>query len=253
MRGFKMKSCLLNPVGTSPMVITEMVDIFEDAYNRHLGDVVIISTNDETIISGAYMAGSAIKVRFPHIRVHYEILSLSDIFNENDLIKFLDKIGSLVKNEKEKYNVEKVYLNISGGRKVESIVLSNFSQLLNIDEVWIVINKNVANYNIDFEMYKNELINFRNGENVEYYQKNADKFNYIFYPPRKDLSFFPIQSINLSKEDRLLLKNLLNDINLEEYDVPDYKIEAFIKSGFIENNKKKSIPTELGEVIKKYI
>ena len=196
-----MKSCLLNPVGTSPMVITEMVDFFENAYLKHLDDVVIISTSDETVVSGAYMAGSAIKVRYHHIGVHYEFLSSPDIFDENDLIEFLDKIGYIVKNEKDNYNVEKVYLNISGGRKVESIALSNFSQLLNIDEVWIVLNINIANYNIDFERYKNELTNFRDGENLEYYRENADKFDPIFYPERKDLSFFKIPSINLSRED----------------------------------------------------
>ncbi|MGC9123704.1 MAG: CRISPR-associated protein Csx14 [Thermoplasmata archaeon] len=248
-----MKSCLLNPVGTSPMVITEMVDFFENGYKKHLDDVVIISTSDETVVSGAYMAGSAIKVRFHNIGVHYEFLSFPDIIEENDLIDFLDKIGYIVKNEKEKYGVKKIYLNISGGRKVESIALSNFSQLLNIDEVWIVLNKNIANYNIDFERYKNELINFRDGENLEYYMKNADKFDPIFYPERKDLSFFEIHSINLSREDRLLLKNILKGINLEDSNIPDYKIDAFIKSGFIENNRKRSIPTKLGEVIYKYI
>ncbi|MGB9815526.1 MAG: CRISPR-associated protein Csx14 [Thermoplasmata archaeon] len=248
-----MKSCLINPMGTSPMVASEMVDFFKSDYDKSLKDVIMIVTSDERIISGSYMAGSAIRVRFSDVHTHYVMLSSSDIMDEKNLYEFVDKIGGIIKNEKEKYGIDKIYANISGGRKIESIIISNFSQLLGIDEVWIVINKNIANYNIEFERILNELENFKEGENLEYYKKNQDKFDPIFYPKRSELSFFEIPSIRLSVEDLKILKELLKGKDLEIMNIPDYKVDAFIKSKLLANNKKRSIPTELGEIIFKYI
>ncbi|MGB9815533.1 MAG: CRISPR-associated protein Csx14 [Thermoplasmata archaeon] len=248
-----MRSSLINPMGTSPMVATEMVDFFKTDYNRGLRDVIMIATNDRRIISGTYMAGTAIKVRYPDIHVHYEFLGSSDIMDEKDLYEFVDKIGGIIKNEKERYGIDRVYANISGGRKIESIIISNFSQLLGIDEVWIVLNKNIANYNIDFERILNELDNFKDGENLDYYKKKLDIFDPIFYPKRSDLSFFEIPTIRLSLEELKLLKELLKGKDLEVMNVPDYKLDAFIKSKLLVNNKKRSVPTELGEIVLKYI
>jgi CRISPR-associated protein Csx14 len=249
----ELKKCLINLVGTSPMVVSEMVDFFKNDYQRDLRDVIFIATKDERVVSGAYFAGSAIKSRFPDIRTHYEFLSSADIVEDKDIVNFLDSIGSIVKNERDKYDVDKVYANISGGRKVESVVLSNFSQLLGIDEVWIVINTQISNYNIEYEKILNEISNFREGENIQYYEENKNKFDPIFFPDRKNLSFFQIPSIRYSIDDLKLLKTLLRGKDLENLNVPDYKLDAFISSRLIENNKKRSIPTEIGEVIFKYI
>ena len=247
-----MKSSLINPIGTSPMVVTEMVKFFLTEYKKPITDVVILATNNENVLSGAYMAGSALKVNYPKIRVHYEFLTSSDVRDFKDIINLVDRIGEIVKNERNNHNVDNVYLNVSGGRKVESIILSNFSQLLKIDEVWAVVNLNIQNYNIEYERYKDELVNFRNGENIEYYKKNSDKFDPIFFPD-SDLSFFEIPSIKLSRDDLNLLKTLLKGIDLEDSNIPEYKIGAFIASGLLGNNKKRSVPTELGEVIMKYL
>lgn len=248
-----MKSCLINPLGTTPMVASEMVELFKKDYDKSLNDIILIVTNEKRIISGAYMVGSAIKNRYPQVSVHYEFLDLEDITEENNIYEFIDLIGQIIKREKEDFNVDKVYANISGGRKVESVILSNFSQMIGIDEVWIVLNKNIQNYNILFERNLDKLKYFENGENLDYYKQNQEDFDLLFFPNRSELSYFEIPSLKFSIDDIKLLKELLKGKNLEEFNVPDYKIDAFIKSNLLANNKKRSIPTPLGEVISKYI
>lgn len=245
-----MRSCLINPMGTSPMVATEMVDFLRE-YDKNLTDIIMISTKSERVINGSYMAGSAIKNKFKNIRVHYEFLDMEDIKEDKDIVNFLDVVGSIIKKEKENYQIDKVYANISGGRKVESVILSNFSQLIGIDETWIVINLDISNYNVDFERILNELKNFTQGENLEYYEKNRDKFDPIFFPPRGKLSFFEIPTVKLSRDDLRILQMLLKGGLVEG--IPDYKIEAFVKSKLLVRNPTRGIPTEIGEIILKYI
>ncbi|MGC8726276.1 MAG: CRISPR-associated ring nuclease [Thermoplasmata archaeon] len=236
------------------MVASEMVDFFKSGYNKNLKDVIIIMMDDERIKSGSYMAGSAIKSRYEDVFIHYKLLNLPDITNEKDINEFIDKIGEIIKKEKDEYSMDKIYANITGGRKIESVVLSNFSQLLGIDEVWVVLNPVVTNYNIEFEKILNELDNFKDDENVEYYKQNKSKFDPIFYPDLSKLSFFEVTTIKLPLDDLMVLKQLLKGgINFKEMGISDYKRDAFVKSKLIGNNKKESNPTELGDIIYKYI
>ncbi|MEM4058603.1 MAG: CRISPR-associated protein Csx14 [Thermoplasmata archaeon] len=248
-----MRSCLITPMGTTPMVATEM---YRYLYNgdHGLNDLVLIYTELDEIITSTFASATAIKSRYPEVRIHYSKLPFEDIKSENELLTFLDKLGTIIKFEKEEYEVSKVYVNVSGGRKVQSISISAFAALLGIDELWNVINIDITNFNYLYEQNKNIFQEFMNNENLDSYMAHRDILDSIFYPDPNKLTFIKVPVLKLPRDDMNQLKKLLKGgFDLTHGDIPEFKLDAFIQSELITNNKKRSNPTKLGEIFYKFL
>ncbi|MEM3255809.1 MAG: CRISPR-associated protein Csx14 [Candidatus Micrarchaeaceae archaeon] len=240
-------------MGTTPMVATEM---YRYLYNGDpgLNDMILMYTELDEIITSTYASATAIKSKYPKVRIHYSKLPFEDIKSENELYTFLDVLGSRIKLEKENYNVSKIYVNLSGARKVQAISVSAFAALLGIDELWNVINIDITDFNYLYEQNKNIFKEFMNGENLDAYMAHRDILDAIFYPDPNKLTFIKVPFLKLPRDDMNQLKKLLKGgYDLTHGDIPDFKLDAFIQSELITNNKKRSTPTRLGEIFYKFL
>jgi len=240
-------------MGMTPMVATEVFRYIHD-YERELKDLVLMYTKNNDVIRSTYASATAIKSKYPTTRIHYSELPFDDIKSENELYIFLEVLGNIVKDEREKYNVNKIYVNISGGRKVQVVAISAFATLIGIDEIWNVLNKEVPDYNYLYEQKKDLIQEFSNGENMDAYSKNKDILDPIFYPSPNILTFIKVPVLKLPSDDIAYLKKLLKgELDLRYEDIPEFKLEAYIQSGLITINKKISVPTKLGEILYKFL
>jgi CRISPR-associated protein Csx14 len=243
------KSVLINPMGTSPMVVTEMVNYIRNT-DDSLRDVVMICTRNPSILAGSYAASAALRERYPGIRVHIVKLDMDDILDEDSLLAFLSVFVEVVNRERN-YGVTNLYLNVSGGRKIQNIVLSLYAGILGIDEVYNVFDPDVENYNIRYEEVKSDILeNFTNEtEIMQTYERLKDKLEPLFYPSLGRLVFLKIDVLKLHPEELVKLKQAISGTDFTDGSLEDYRLSAYKKSGFITYDRSRTYPTDLGAII----
>jgi CRISPR-associated Csx14 family protein len=246
-----MKSALINPMGTTPMVATEMVRYIRNT-DESLKDVVLICTRSRSVISGAYAAMGAIKDKYPYIRVHIIKLEMDDISDESDLLKFLSDFVDILRRERD-YAVDKFYLNLSGGRKIQNIALSVYAGIFGIDEVYNIIDKDVENYSPRYEEIKYDIIDRFTSESssLETYQEMKERIDGIFYPPTERLSFIKVAVLKIADDEKIKLRRAINGTNFTDGSIEDFRLKAYWKSGFITFDRSRTYATDLGHIILK--
>ena len=109
-----MKSCLLNPIGTSPMIVTELYRYLRNV-DPSLKDVIIIHTKNREVIQGSKAAVASLLTHYEDVRVQLKELKTDDIENSDELYAFLETVIDIMIEERDKYKVDRFYLNASGG------------------------------------------------------------------------------------------------------------------------------------------
>jgi len=244
-----MKSALINPMGTSPMVATEMVNFLKNTDDK-LRDVVMICTDSESVVAGANAASGAIRDRYPEIRVHMVKLRITDVYDEDSLLSFLGTFIDVVKEERL-YGVDTIYLNVSGGRKIQNIVLSLYAGILGIDHVYNVFDPEMENFNARYEYVKPDIIDkFRDGNrSLENYREMKAKIEDIFYPSLSRLVFLRVGVMQMPKDEKIKLREALSGVDYTDGSIEDYRLKAYRSSGLITYDRSRTYATELGEVI----
>jgi CRISPR-associated Csx14 family protein len=244
-----MKSALINPMGTTPMVATEMVRYIRNT-DESLKDVVLICTRSRSVISGAYAAMGAIRDKYPYMRVHLIKLEMDDISDESDLLKFLSDFVDTLKREKD-YGVNKIYLNLSGGRKIQNMALSVYAGIFGIDEVYNIIDKDVENYSQGYERIKYDIIDRFTSEScsLETYQEFKERIDDIFYPPAERLSFLKVGVLKIADDEKIKLRRAINGIDFTDGSIEDFRLKAYRNSGFITYDRHRTYATDLGQII----
>lgn len=245
------KSALINPMGTSPMVVTEMVNYIRNTENS-LRDVILMCTMSPTVLSGAYAAMGALKDRYPDIRVHLVKLGSEDIFDESTLLSFLSDFVETINREQD-YGVDSIYLNVSGGRKIQNIVLSLYAGILGIDEVYNIFDPDVENYSIRYEEIKTDILqNFtENSDHLQIYRSMKDRLEPIFYPSLGRLVFLKVGVLKLPSDEIVKLQEAISGTDFTDGSIEDFRLKAYRKSGFITYDRSRTYPTDLGNVILK--
>ena len=230
------------------MVATEMVNYLRNTDDR-LRDVILICTDYRTVIAGANAASSAIKDRYPDIRVHMVKLEIADIYDEASLLSFLSTFIDVTKTERS-YDVDTIYLNVSGGRKVQNIVLSLYAGILGIDQVYNVFDPDLENFNAKYEEVKSDIMDrFSEGSSVERYREMKPLIESIFYPSLSRLVFLKVGVMQMSQDERIKLKEALSGTDYTDGSIEDYSLKAYRNSGLITYDRTRTYATELGEVI----
>ncbi len=247
------KTVLINIMGTSPMVSTEM---FQYLYNSEekISDVIMVYTANSAVISGTMAACASLLEKF-NVRLHIFELEFNDISTEDEMIKFIEAISKIIKQEREEYNVEKIILNVSGGRKIQTIILSLYSPIFGIDEVYNIINKNITNINENYEKIRDKVMMFGKDENrnMEIYKKYRNELDEIFYPPMEDLYFLKVPVIRFPDEVLNRLRIILNSNFRDDNDITESELVAYKNSGFITYDRTRIYLTDLGNIIKSYL
>ncbi len=246
-----MRSCLLCTLGTSPMVVTELLRYLRRTDNG-LHDVVIIPTKSENVLTGANLLVGAIRSEYPDVRVHIKKLSMGDINGEESLLDYLSEFVDIVVEERERYSVEKIYLNVSGGRKIQAIISTLYAGILGMDEVYDIIDKNIENVNVNFEKVKDIFQKFRDTDDpVGLYAKHKKELHRVMYPDEHNLVFLKSYVIKFPRDEILKLKRAIEGISIEDEDIEDYRLKAYRSSGLITFDRKRTYGTELGKIILK--
>ena len=243
------KSALINPMGTSPMVATEMVNYIRNTDDA-LRDVILMCTNNPTVLSGAYAATGALNDRYPDMRVHLVRLGSEDIYDESTLLSFLSDFVDTVIMERD-YGVDYLYLNVSGGRKIQNIILSLYSGILGIDEVFNIFDPDVENYSIRYEEVKSDILkNFTgNSDPLSTYRSMKDRLDNIFYPSLGKLIFLNVGVLKMPSDELVKLREAITGTDFTDGSIEDYRLKAYRKSGFITYDRSRTYPTDLGSII----
>lgn len=246
-----MKSSLISPMGTSPMVATEMVNYLRNTDDK-LKDVVLICTDSRPVIAGANAAKGAIMDRYPDIRIHTLRIGTADIYDDPSLLSFLGVLIDAIREERS-HNVDRIYLNVSGGRKIQNIVASLYAGLLGIDEVYNVFDPDLENFNARYEEVKSDILDTfaGSGNELEKYRGMKPKIDHIFYPPLSRLVFLKVGVIQISQDEKIKLKEALMGTDFRDGHIEDYRLMAYRKSGLITYDRSRTYATDLGEVVLK--
>ncbi len=247
------KTILINIMGTSPMVSTEMFQYLHNS-DEKISDVIMVHTANSDVVSGTMAACTALVEKF-NVRIHTFELEFNDISTEDEMIKFIEAIATIIKQERKEYNVEKIILNVSGGRKIQTIILSLYSPIFGIDEVYNIINRNIMNINENYEKVRDKIMNFGKDEslNREIYGKYRNEFDEIFYPSMENLYFLKVPVIRFPNEVLYRLKTILNSNFREDNDITESELLAYKNSGFITYDNTRIYLTGLGSIIKSYL
>lgn len=248
-----MRSSLINPMGTSPMVVTEMVNYIRNTDNS-LKDVVLICTSSQNVISGAYAALGAIKDRYPDIRTHIVRLEMDDIYNESSLLSFLSDFVDAVNRERD-HGIDNLYLNVSGGRKIQNIILALYSGILGINEVYNIFDPEVENYSMRYEEVRSDILeNFKEGKDyLQVYRAMKDRLDPLFYPSLDKLIFLRVGVLKMPADELVKLRQAITGTDFTDGSIEDFRLRAYKKSGFITYDRSRTYSTELGNIILKGI
>ncbi|PYB67573.1 hypothetical protein DMB44_08550 [Thermoplasma sp. Kam2015] len=234
------------------MVVSEVFWYLRNT-DEKLFDVSLIFTDDEEIKAGVNAVIGAIRSRYGNIRFHRHMIRYQDITDNDSLKDFLRVFVNAI-GDARNHGSDRIYLNVTGGRKIQGIVMSMYAGLAGISKVYNVINKDVRNYNENFEKIKDEIMkDFRDVDEktaTERYRKDEKLYDPVFYPDPESLSYIELPVISLPRDEIEMLKRLLNGIPIEDSGVLDSTIDAYVKSGLIFKDKSRVYPEELGEIIR---
>jgi CRISPR-associated Csx14 family protein len=238
------------------MVVTELYRYLRNV-DPNLRDIIIVHTKNESVVAGAKVAVASILNHYEDARVQLKELDSEDIENNTELNHFIETVIDAMIIERDKYNVNKFYLNLTGGRKIQTISLAIFAGLLGINEVYNVIDKNIQNYNAYWERSRSSSLEFNDIDNIDElkraYMDLGEEFDQLFYPDPRVLNFLKVPIVEMPMDERNILKKLLGGIKLEEEEAPETKLKAYQNSGLLTYDRSRTYPTELGSIILKYL
>ncbi len=247
-------STLINTVGTSPMIVSEVFQYVKNI-DEKLKNIALIYTSDKEIEAGVMAVTGAVLSKYPDVHLYNYEIDIQDIEDQSSFLHFLDFFAEVVKKEKE---YGPIYLNVSGGRKVESIALSIYAGFAGVKTVYNVIHRDVRNFNDKYERIKDLIMNdFGNCNSEEaariIYNKRSREYDPIFFPNPSNLVFLEISVLNMPESEKEMIRRCIEGIHLDDTDIEDFRIKAYADSGFITFDRHRTYATELGNIILKML
>ncbi len=241
----KAKSAVISPIGTSPMVASEIMDYLLKV-DSNIHDVYLLHTSSDFVIKGTYACQSAMEVRFPQIHVHLETIPESDIFDDGGLLNYVSKLCGIIGSGREKFGIGKFYLNATGGRKIQSMLLTLVASLVENTVLFNVVNTDIQNYNIVYEKVRDIIDSISLENRKEVYLRNREQLDMVFFPKMENIFVINVPVIPIPKDFKAKIRNSIKGLDLESGDVTDYEIEAMKTAGLITVDNSRTYGTPLG-------
>ncbi|MDD1724758.1 MAG: CRISPR-associated protein Csx14 [Methanospirillum sp.] len=189
------KSAVIAPVGTSPPVITAGID----SLGHDISDLILLSTQDEVVLAGCDLIRFGLHERYPGTRIHLEMLPFDDIGSDDENLRFMSIGARVIREERERYQCSRIYLNVAGGRKNMCITLALLGQLLNVDGVFHIVNHEVKLFNQHLERCRPTMMKLYRAESEEekskIYQENRDMFDRVLFPAKHEYEMIRIPTL----------------------------------------------------------
>ena len=183
--------------------MTEFIDHFEQAGEK-ISDMVLLVTEERLVKEGAEVARIALKLKYPKVRVHKVFLPFEDTLTTEQNLEFMRIAARVIRDEREKYGAERIYLNVAGGRKNMCITLSLLAQMLGVEGVFHVVNRNYKEMNVNLERLRHEISQIYEAkseeEKIRIYKRNAERFDPLFFPPKNEYELIRIPTLPFPEE-----------------------------------------------------
>lgn len=226
---------VISILGTTPQVLTEFVDYLYRIYIlKNVDEIICIGTSDQEVKENFELIRISLMNKFKFRRIKYVELPFNDPIKKEDFyltVKYILQNTTGINN----------YYNISGGRK-NMVVAAYLSAMLTNSKVFHIINKEVKNYNADFERIKDKIKEVISDSNK--YLEYKDEIEKVLYPDPStyeviELPVIPISSFYISLIKRILsfngskIEDIYDKINISKEDI-EKLIDDLGKSGIIQ-------------------
>jgi CRISPR-associated protein Csx14 len=194
-----MKTAVIAPLGMSPPVITTFVD----GIGEPISDLVIMTTENETVKAGLELIKIGMKQKYPKTRVHEVIISFDDVLTTEQNLRFMSIAAKVIRDEREEYGCNRILLNIAGGRKNMCITLSLLGQLMSVDGVFHVVSKDVYIVNQQLESLREDIRRIYNAktenEKLNLYLEKERYFDTLLFPDKSEYEIVRIPTLPYPK------------------------------------------------------
>lgn len=206
------KTAIIAPLGMSPPVVTMGLD----TVNFKVSDLTIIATNHPVVLAGLDLIRVGMSIRAPKVKIHTEILPFDDVTTTHENLDFMESAIKLIKQARRDFKCDRVLLNIAGGRKNMCITLTMIGQLMNVDSVFHIGNRNVTLFNQNLERLRDEIKRINAAPTFEekqaIYRDNEAQFNHLLFPPKSEYNLLRIPTFPVDQETvQKLLVDLKGD------------------------------------------
>lgn len=239
-----MKTAVIAPLGLSPPAITSFIE----GIGEPVSDLIVIATNNEMVKSGANFLTAGLSLRYPWLKVHLEILPFDDISNTEDNFKFMSFAARHIRNEREYFNCEKIYLNCAGGRKNECVTLALLGQILQVDGVFHIVNENVGVLNQRLEYFRKDILKFldvnEEEEQKALYETKKSEYDALLFPARAGYEIIRIPTLPFPED---YLGYLIYSIKNSGEGMDKSDLELMVNHGIFEKTGNNYEVTRHGE------
>lgn len=247
-----MKTSVITPMGLSPPIATELIDYLVKGEKKFISDATLLVADDREIEKSAELVVSALEARY-NIHVHWVDLPFSDVTSEERNIEFMARCAEVIKGERVDHGCDYLYLNVAGGRKSMSILLTMLGQLTEIDGIYYVICPDVEIYNEKLERLRGKMEEHYTAPDLsEYYMEHREEFDKLMFPPRNTYHVIRVPYIPFPKDQLGKIVSLIKKRGAAkkmEVDVGRLELKGLERAGLIRMDRKKIYPTEQGNAI----
>jgi len=239
-----MKTAVIAPLGLSPPIVTAGMD----SAGVPVSDLVILATENPQVLEGLDLIFVAMSIRLPNVHIHPEILPFDDVNTLEDNFRLMERVRSIIQREREEMGCERILMNIAGGRKTMSITMTLLGQLMDVDSIFHIANKNIALINPALELLRKDITDLHKAETLEkkqeIYLKQEERFNHLLFPPRSDYEIIRMPTFPVDKNYLQRMIRPLREEKIESLPLDDLK--KLERHGILEKGKSHYYLTDYG-------
>lgn len=237
------KTTVIAPMGMSPPAITSFIE----RIGEPVSDIVIISTDNPVVQAGVDLATIALMKKYPYMGIHGEMLPFDDITTQDETFVFMATAARIIRQQRERYGTERIYLNIAGGRKNMCITLSLIGQLMNVDGVFHIIARDIQlmNQQLEYLRYAIDEIHAEpsSDRKLALYAKNEVAFTRLLFPPPAQSELVRIPTLPYPAGH---LTSLITALRTDIMRIPLAEQQWLASHGILEQGKSAYYLTEYG-------
>ncbi len=251
-----MKLSVIAPIGTSPPVVTEFIQYVEDGLAERVSDLTVISTSDPYVVSCTDLVEQAVLDKYPHIHLHRHQLSFEDIDSQERLSEFMLDTARLLRDQVERFKVDKVYINSAGGRKDALIALSTLCQFIPVSGIFHIVMPDVKAFNAQLEKAKHDIEMLGAAEDKKtYYLSKKSLFEPLMYPHPSTYSVIKIPVIPFPPDVLQKLIKVLSSSKMEikSSGLDSRHVKMLADIGIVASDRRHLYPTDEGRFLLKVL
>ncbi len=241
-----MRAVIIATMGLSPPVVTEFLQ-YLISEGEDVGKIILLSTEEESVLAGSKLVEVAVKSRYPRIEVDLEVFPYQDVDDEERAFDFLIRVAKLIPDLRS----YRPYFLISGGRKVMSIELAMMSSLFPSGGVYHVVARDVKVANMLLESLREKIKELYKASDPLSFYRSVEDFEKLMWPPRSEYSVIRIPSIPYPDEVLEEVVRVLEGARKEE--VRFNMVALMGQLGLIQVSGGRTIPTEYGRKLLKFL